>query len=153
MFVRHRVRMSMSKSSLRQGDTSVCRILDRSGSVASLACAIHCALMPFLFAFLPAALGATLSSDWIEWGLFGCSAFIGMTSMHVGKKLHRKRIAFAVCAIGVTMLGLGRIGEERHWGWIGVPVLVLGGMVVASSHFVNMHLCRRCSICEDIRCD
>jgi len=47
------------------------------------------------------------------------------------------------------MLALGRVGEERHWGLIGVPVLVVGGLAVAGSHFVNMRLCRKCLLCEE----
>lgn len=122
--------------------------LDRIGSIASFTCAIHCALMPFVLAVVPAALGASLASGWVEWGLFGASASIGLTSMHRGRKHHRRPVALGVCAVGVSALAIGRLGEERHWGWSGVAVLVSGGLIVAGSHLLNIYLCKRCPVCK-----
>ncbi|MDR3690351.1 MAG: MerC domain-containing protein [Fimbriimonas sp.] len=134
-------------SSYRPVGRSACHVLDRTGSIASIACAIHCALMPFLLAVLPTALGATLGSGWIEWGLFGCSTAMGLTSMHCGRRIHRKNAGIAVCSTGLAILALGRIGEDRHWGWFCVPTLVVGGLLMAAAHFVNMYHCRKCPAC------
>lgn len=126
-----------------------CQRLDKVGSCASLTCAIHCALMPFVLTLLPAAFGATLGSEWIEWGLFGCSAAIGATSVHRGRRIHGKRTAQLVCSVGLAMLAIGRIGDERHWGsWVFLA-LVAGGLVIASAHLINLDLCRTCLACGE----
>lgn len=123
--------------------------LDRVGTIASLACAVHCALMPFLLAILPAALGASLASDAVEWGLFGASAFLGLACMHRGGKLHRRGMTKGVFAVGLTMLAFGRVSEERGWGHWGVAALVLGGVTVATAHALNGRLCRVCALCHN----
>ena len=123
--------------------------LDRVGTVASLACAVHCALMPFALALLPAALGAGLASGLVEWSLFGASAAVGLACMHRGGKIHRRGFTKAVFAVGLATLALGRVSEEREWGRWGVAALVLGGSTVAAAHWINGRLCRACALCHE----
>lgn len=123
--------------------------LDRFGTVAGLACAVHCAAMPFVLALVPAAMGATLGSGWIEWGLFGASATLGLTCMHRGGRIHGRGATKTIFAAGLAMLALGRVSEEREWGRWGVAALVLGGVTVATAHFFNGRLCRACAICHN----
>ena len=44
-------------------------VLDRAGMTASLACAMHCALLPIALAALPALGLAWLDSPWVDWGM------------------------------------------------------------------------------------
>ena len=116
--------------------------------MASLTCAVHCALMPFVLALLPAAMGAGLASGWVEWSLFAASAMVGLASMRRGGRIHGRGVTKAAFAAGLAMLALGRVSEEREWGRWSVAVLVLGGATVALAHLVNGRLCRACATCH-----
>ncbi len=122
--------------------------LDKAGAVASLTCAVHCALMPLVVTLLP-LLGLTfLADERLEWGLLAVSASLGVSSLCFGFREHGSRRALVILAAGLFLLALGRISEEREWGRWAVPVVVLGGCVVASSHLMNRHLCRTCRRCS-----
>lgn len=133
---------------LNREDHLVLYRLDRVGSIASVTCAIHCAVMPVALTVLPAGLGATLGSEWIEWVLFACSTVIGAMSVWRGRRLHGRSTALIVCFAGLAMLALGRIGEERLWGSMGVGSVVIGGFIIASAHLINLRLCKSCAVCH-----
>ena len=122
--------------------------LDRVGAIASLTCAVHCALMPLVLTLLPLVGLSFLADDRIEWLLVGFSALTGVTSLCLGYRKHRSRRALAVLSIGLAMLVAGRIAEQRHLGWPGVAVVVLGGLTIASAHVFNRYLCQTCKTCH-----
>ncbi len=119
--------------------------LDRFGAVASITCAVHCALMPVLVTVLPVAIGVSLSSSWVEWALFGASLTIGLASLCRGYRIHGNRLAQVAFSAGLATLGAGRIEEERGWG---VVPLVAGGLTLAIAHLINLRLCRTCPSCS-----
>ena len=122
--------------------------LDKMGAVASLTCAVHCAAMPLVITLLP-LLGLTfLADERLEWGLLALSATLGVSSLCLGYREHRSRRALVILAVGLSLLALGRISEEREWGRWAVLVVVLGGSTVAASHFLNRHLCHACRRCR-----
>jgi hypothetical protein len=127
---------------------SVTHKLDRTGQTASLACAIHCALMPLVITFLPLMGLAWLASEAVEWSLFGFSAIIGSISLCLGYRQHGSKAALKVLAVGLAVLALGRLADEHQWSRYYVVLLVAGGCTVAASHFVNSRLCRSCSACH-----
>ncbi len=122
--------------------------LDKAGAAASLTCAAHCALMPLALTLLP-LLGLTfLSDERLEWGLLAVSATLGVSSLCFGFREHGSHRALVILAIGLSLLALGRISEERAWGGWAVPVVVAGGGTVAASHFLNRRLCHTCRRCR-----
>lgn len=122
--------------------------LDKAGAVASLTCAVHCALMPLVVTLLP-LLGLTfLADERLEWGLLALSATLGVSSLCFGLREHGSRRALVILAVGLSLLALGRISEQREWGRWAVPVVVAGGCTVAASHLLNRHLCHTCRRCR-----
>ena len=109
--------------------------LDRLGMAASLACAVHCALMPLLVSALP----LFLQDERLEWVLVGTSAGLGVGSLTRGFRRHGQKLALCVLALGLTLLASGRFVEEANNPG-GVLLVVLGGMMVAFSHFLNHRL-------------
>ena len=122
--------------------------LDKAGATASLACAIHCALMPLMVTLLPLVGLTFLANQWIEWALVCCSAVLGVSSLCLGYREHHSRRALAVLSGGLALLVLGRIMEQQAWGVFGVVVVVLGGVTVAAAHFLNRYLCTACQRCN-----
>lgn len=122
--------------------------LDATGATASLLCALHCAAMPLVVTMLPLVGLSFLATDLAEWALVGLSATLGVTSLCLGYKEHRSRWPLGVLAGGLALLALGRIAEHRELEALGVPLLFVGGVVVAASHFANHRLCRACRLCH-----
>jgi len=122
--------------------------LDKAGATASLACAVHCAAMPLVITLLP-LLGLTfLADERLEWGLLGLSALLGVSSLCLGFREHGHRRALAILAVGLSLMALGRIAEERQWGRASVLVVVLSGSTIAASHLLNRRLCHACRRCR-----
>lgn len=124
------------------------RRLDRAGATASLACAIHCALMPLVITLLPLFGLAFLADNRVEWALVGGSAILGSTSLCLGYREHGNRRALAVLAVGLGLLAAGRIAESQKAGAWGVAIVVIGGVMVAASHLINRKLCDSCHACH-----
>lgn len=122
--------------------------LDAGGATASLLCAIHCALMPFVVTLLPLVGLSFLASEAAEWVLVALSALFGVSSLCLGFRQHRSRRALAVLAVGLALLATGRIIEHLDLSRFGVPLLVLGGVTIAASHAFNHFLCRACRVCK-----
>lgn len=122
--------------------------LDDAGAAASLTCAIHCAMMPLVVTLLPLVGLTFLADERVEWGLLALSASLGISSLCFGFREHGSRRALVILTVGLSLLALGRISEERQWGWWAVPVVVAGGCTVAASHLLNRRLCRTCRRCR-----
>lgn len=127
---------------------AVPQTLDKAGMMASLLCAMHCALMPVLVTLLPFVGLAFLADERVEWALLAVSAIIGISSLCLGFREHRSRRAFVVLAVGLGLLTTGRIAEEYAAGPWAIVLAVAGGLVVAASHFINTRLCQSCDTCH-----
>jgi MerC mercury resistance protein len=131
---------------MEQCVSSPIRVLDRLGMSASLACAVHCAVLPLLLAALPAIGLAWLDSAWVDWTMVALAAVIALRAHRGGFRLHRSCMPSAVAVAGllaiVTTICLLKGSASHHY------VQASGAVVVASSHFLNRHLCRNCKACS-----
>jgi len=131
---------------MEQCVSSPIRVLDRLGMSASLACAVHCAVLPLLLAALPAIGLAWLDSAWVDWTMVALAAVIALRAHRGGLRLHRSCLPSAVAVAGllaiVTTICLLKGSASHHY------VQASGAVVVASSHFLNRHLCRNCKACS-----
>ncbi len=131
------------------GDRSAGARLDRTGAIASFACAIHCALMPLLVTALPLLGLSFLASEPVEWALLACSALLGTLALWVGYRQHRAGWMFGVLGVALVLLVGGRVAEEGGIEVWGQALMVLGGLAMMSAHLINRKLCRACGACGD----
>lgn len=82
------------------------------------------------------------------WALIGTSACLGIGSLCLGHREHRRKRALAILSIGLALLAVGRITEERGKEGYGLPFVVIGGFTVAVAHGVNRRLCLACRACQ-----
>jgi hypothetical protein len=131
---------------MEQSGADSVRVLDRAGMSASLACAVHCAVLPLLLAALPAIGLAWLDSPWVDWTMVALAAVIALRAHRGGFAAHRRCLPMGVAVAGllviVTTICLFKGSASHHY------IQASGAMVVASSHFLNSHLCRRCVTCS-----
>ena len=130
---------------MEQSELKSVRVLDHAGMSASLACAVHCAVLPLLLAALPAIGLAWLDSPWVDWTMVAIAACIALRAHRGGYMLHRRCFPVAVALTGVLMIVAAIClleGSVTHH-----YVQASGGLVIASSHFLNRHFCRSCVAC------
>jgi hypothetical protein len=83
---------------------------DWAGMLASIACAIHCAAMPFVVAYLP-TLGLSFLADeaFHEWMAVGCFA-IALAAFIPGFNQHRRLTPVLVGSAGLVMISVAAFG-------------------------------------------
>ncbi len=113
---------------------------DRIGMTGSLLCAIHCALMPLLFALLPALGLGVLGSVDLDQGFAVFVALLAVATLSLGFRRHRAFHAWALLAPGLALLGLGSFTELHDHSGAHAVVMVCGGLLIAAAHFANLRL-------------
>ena len=83
---------------------------DSIGIFASIACAIHCAAMPFVIGFLP-ALGLSFLADesFHKW-MAGVCFLVALAAFVPGFKRHRRCLPGAIAATGLTIVTVAAFG-------------------------------------------
>lgn len=121
--------------------------LDRVGATASLLCAIHCVSLPILFALIPALGVAWLDNVWVDRSFLVAALSFALSAHPAGYLKHRKCLPMLLASVGLTGIVLAISLWEGH------PAhhyaVAVGGLLVASSHFLNRHLCH--NVCHE-RC-
>ncbi len=126
-------------------DTPTHRVsLDLLGATASLACAVHCAVVALLLGVLPVA--SVLAAPWIDWVFLAASLCIGLASLVPGYHTHRQPIPFALFLSGIALLVTMRALRLAPSAAEVMLVLVAATCLV-SAHWWNRSMMRRCA-CE-----
>ena len=121
--------------------------IDRTGIALSVACGVHCALVPFVIgaaALLPVK---WLVSESTELWLLAGSLVIALSSLLSSYWLkHRRKLCLVFLLPGLAVLGLVLLGyvSEQLEPWI----VVAGASSIAVGHLVNIRLCRQCAQCQ-----
>ena len=113
---------------------------DRFGATASFLCALHCAVLPFVVALLPALGLGFLANHAVECAfvLFACS--LGSLTIGLGLRRHGDRRALALLLPGVGLL-LGGIGLDSGSAPLWHALLVsAGGVLLSLAHLTNLRL-------------
>lgn len=111
---------------------------DALGIGASLACAIHCALLPLFFTSLPLFGFNIIHHLGFEIGMIGLSLAIGMYSLwHGFRKHHHSLIPIGLFVAGFIFLVLKQFFLEYH-NWLLVPAVLL----IVTAHINNYRSCQ-----------
>lgn len=111
---------------------------DALGIAASLACAIHCALLPLLFTSLP-VFGVNVIENAVFEVIMLILAFaIGVFSLYHGwKKHHHNFLPVVVFLLGFGFLVL-KLFFVEYENWLLVPAVT--GIILA--HIINFRACK-----------
>jgi hypothetical protein len=123
--------------------------LDALGISASLACAIHCALLPLFFTSLP-VLGFELINNFVfETVMIVAAMLIGTYSLYHGwKKHHHKKLPMLIFLIGVACLFCKQIWHEYQF-----PFLIPAVIFIVFAHWLNFRYCKKANHCHAQDCD
>lgn len=121
--------------------------IDRTGIALSLACGVHCALLPFVIGAAALFPIKWLASESTELWLLAGSGTIALSSLLTSywlKHRHKRCLVFLVPGLAVLAYVLfGSISEHLE------PWVVAGATSsIAVGHLVNIRLCRQCAQCQ-----
>jgi len=112
--------------------------LDIVGIGASLACAIHCAILPLFLNSLPLFGMNIIENQAFEYSMIALTFIIGGISLFHGyKKHHHSRMPFMIFSLGIIFLISKQIWH--HWQYYFLPVAVL---LIVWAHLLNYKSCR-----------
>jgi hypothetical protein len=111
--------------------------LDAMGIATSVACAIHCALLPLLISSLP-ILGINIIHNLVfEWGMIGLAFIVGSYSLFHGYvKHHRSTAPLLIFATGFIFLVLKQVVPQFEYLFLSIAVVL-----IITAHFYNYRLC------------
>ncbi len=115
--------------------------LDQLGITASIACAIHCALLPLLITSLPLLGLEFLANIWVEISMICLSLFIGTYALSTSYPKHKRIIPIAILVAGFLFIGSGHLLFETMEAIL-VPA---GGLIIATAHWMNWKYSKICS--------
>lgn len=113
---------------------------DRIGALGSVLCAVHCALLPFVIAALPAlGLGGFELID-IDQAFTVFATLLGVAVLSYGYRRHRAFRAWMVLIPGLALIWIGSFTPLHNHSTGHVVVMVAGGLAVAAAHLINLRL-------------
>ena len=122
--------------------------LDALGVATSLACAIHCALLPLFITSLP-IFGVNIIHNTLFEVLMIVLAFcIGSYSLYHGyRRHHHHSLPVIIFAGGFVLLVLKQF-FALYENWLLIPAVLL----ILSGHFMNYYFCRQANHCHADDC-
>src|ERR1700739_2268534 len=112
---------------------------DAMGIVTSLACAVHCAILPLLVSAFPLFGINILHNAFFEWGMIGLAFIIGvLTLLHGYRKHHQSLTPVLIFSTGFLFLLLKQFLPSMEYWFLAFAV-----MGIVSAHLYNFRLCRK----------
>jgi len=109
---------------------------DALGITTSIACAIHCAVLPLLLTSLPVFGFDIVQNDAFEYGMILLAFVVGVYALSHGyRKHHHQYLPLAIFSIGIVFLLAKQAWHALHI-WLLVPAVI----AIISAHFLNYRL-------------
>ncbi len=118
-------------------------LADRVGATASFLCAIHCAALPFVLALLPLIGLQFLADHRFERGFVFFACALALVALIIGYRRHHRALPLMLAVPGLLLLIFGVTWAEGISIIVHSVLVTMGGLLVASSHFINLRSDRR----------
>lgn len=121
---------------------------DALGITTSIACAIHCAVLPILLTTLPIFGLDLVHNHFFEYSMIALAFLIGFRALTHGYKQHHKSKApLIIFSIGIVLL----VGKEV-WHDYSLYFLIPAVLLIVFAHYINFKKCRAVSQCGTTSC-
>jgi len=112
---------------------------DALGITTSIACAIHCALLPIIVTTLPIFGINIVNNMAFEWGMIALAFVVGSYALFHGYQTHhRSYIPLALFGAGFIFLLLKQFFHQFEYFFL-IPAVIL----IVSAHYYNYRLCNK----------
>ena len=122
---------------------------DALGITTSIACAIHCALLPLLLTSLPIFGVEILNNNFFEYFMIFAAFVIGVASLYHGWKKHHHKIA----PLLVFMVGIACLVAKQVWHEYQFQLLIPAVISIVFAHWLNYRFCKKANHCHANDCD
>lgn len=122
---------------------------DALGITTSLACAIHCAILPLLLTSLPIFGINIIDNISFEYCMIFLALGIGLYALYHGYRKHHHNVfpLFIFCA------GIALLFAKQAWHtwqlWLLVPAVIC----IVTAHYLNYNLCKKANHCHVHDCN
>ena len=117
--------------------------LDGTAVALSALCLVHCLVFPFIIAGLPFLAG--FDEGHLHAQMLVVVLPLSIFALSVGFRRHRSLRVVAAGAAGMLLLTIGGTIAHDHYGLLADRLLtVSGALTLATAHFYNSSLSRRC---------
>ncbi len=111
---------------------------DAFGIAASVACAIHCAVLPLILSSLPLFGINIIENQGFEFLMIALAFVVGVYSLYHGrKKHHHSYYPMVLFAAGISLLFIKSILHSHS-----LMLLIPAVSLVVIAHYLNYKLCR-----------
>jgi len=111
---------------------------DAFGIAASVACAIHCAVLPLILSSLPLFGINIIENQGFEFLMIGLAFVVGVYSLYHGrKKHHHSYYPMVLFAAGISLLFIKSMLHSHS-----LMLLLPAVSLVVIAHYLNYKLCR-----------
>ncbi len=111
---------------------------DALGITTSVACAIHCAILPLFVSALPLFGVNIIHNVAFEAGMVLLAFCIGAYSLYHGfRKHHHNKVPLLLFSAGIILLTI-KLFFVHYEEWLLIPAVAL----IVSAHFFNFRFCR-----------
>jgi hypothetical protein len=122
---------------------------DALGISASLACAIHCAVLPLFISSLPLFGVNIIDNSFFEYIMIGLALVVGIVSLYHGYlKHHHSFLPIIIFIVGIILLF-----AKQVWHNYQLYILIPAVAAIISAHFINYKLCRQHNHAHKEDCD
>jgi hypothetical protein len=116
---------------------------DYLGIGTSVACAIHCALLPVVLTSLPLFGINIIHNSFFEWGMITIAFLVGCYALvHGYIKHHRNKLPFLIFTAGFLFLILKQFIAPAEYIFLFFAV-----SLIISAHYINFRYCRASRTC------
>ena len=123
--------------------------LDAIGISASLACAIHCAVLPLFFTSIPLFGLEILHNKVFEYSMIAFAGIIGSFALYHGwKKHHHKIWPLVIFYAGLSLLVLKEVFKGNE-----LLLLIPAAVCIIGAHVINYLDCRKAHHCHSSDCN
>ena len=121
---------------------------DALGITTSLACAIHCAVLPLMLTSLPVFGIDIIDNVSFEYLMIFLAFAIGSYALYHGyRKHHHQLLPWSIFVLGIVFL-IGKQSWHHLQLWFLLPAVIF----IVAAHFLNYWLCRRANRCHKDDC-
>ena len=121
---------------------------DKAAIGLSIACALHCLMVPLFLTIFPSGALSGLGDERIHLGLLALIIPVSVFSLTLGCRLHRNLTVVGVGVAGICILVFSALSAHDIGGEsLETAGTILGSSIVALSHALNFKSCRAAHAC------
>ena len=126
-------------------------ITDKFAAGLSIACALHCLLVPSFFIITSGALSLSIDNELIHWVILFLAIPVSVYALVTGVINHNDYVVFLVGIVGLSVLTATALSESILTETAVIIFTLIGSALVVIAHTKNFQLCKELDCdCHDV---